>query len=747
MLNLAVAERKRIKFYAAGLGASSLGVQIILLRQFLTVLYGNELVIGVVMSLWLLWVGIGSMLGHACWKNRAPRESAYPSLLIFTLFIAILVYSAGKFVRYFLQTPYGEHLSYADVFVFAGFILCVPAISFGFLYSLLARMSRASFTKNEPAAVVYAYEAFGTFVVGVVFTFMLAKYSNLFCLFALTVFQLVLLMLVGWRKTVAVPLILVVFLLMMPASQKIEDYLLRRYWQSVDATMLLREWQFSRFGQSSILEWGGERFLYHNGAKVTALTDDIGNQVCAATILCQHPNPQRILLIEGNAGGLALQCADFVQVDVMEMDGDMLDFVRLQTDSSARDWNRDNINIRVTDARRALRHTDASWDMIILNVGAPMTALSNRYYTKRFFALAKERLEANGVFAICHFPSAENYLGAELLSLNKILLNTLQAEFSDVLALPGDEAIFFAADSASLLVSTIPVLQARFRAFNPSLQHFVPDMFQYIYSQQRIDDFAAQLGSAAEVRVNSDFNPISYIFDFLIWHKTIRGDSALMRSLASHANPMLFLLFLLLTAMMFLPASKGARAVAVRIRAVAFIVGFMGMALSMVLLLAFQTLFGYIYAWISFAMAAYMAGMGAAAMVVNKRIESVDAGRLLARILLIAIILQLALTPILTLDPLNARAVYILFFIFAGALVGAAYPLVCRLYLCMTCQPELGGIYAADVLGGAVGALLIASAFIPLYGFFRTLLFSALMCCLALFLMRKNRKWKQPGLN
>jgi spermidine synthase len=207
---------------------------------------------------------------------------------------------------------------------------------------------------------------------------------------------------------------------------------------------------------------------------------------------------------------------------------------------------------------------------------------------------------------------------------------------------------------------------------------------------------------------------------------------------STSATWLIFLACILGVITSFLLASARGRWFAVaRIRLTAFIVGFMGMALSMVLLLAFQTLFGYIYAWVGLAMAAYMAGMGAATLIVNNRIAHMEARRVLWRMMWIAIILQLSLTPILTI--MNSPVLYILLFMSAGSIVGAAYPLICRLYFQMTSQTELGSIYAADVLGGAVGALFITSMLIPLAGFFYTLLFSALLCLAVYFFLKCNR--------
>ena len=52
-----MAQRTTLKLLAFALGAASLGIQVLLLRQFMTVFYGNELVIGLVLALWLEWLG------------------------------------------------------------------------------------------------------------------------------------------------------------------------------------------------------------------------------------------------------------------------------------------------------------------------------------------------------------------------------------------------------------------------------------------------------------------------------------------------------------------------------------------------------------------------------------------------------------------------------------------------------------------------------------------------------------------
>src|SRR4030043_1511162 len=55
---------------AFSLGFTALITQIILLREFLTVFYGNELVIGIVLSNWMILTALGAGLG----RNSMPKS-------------------------------------------------------------------------------------------------------------------------------------------------------------------------------------------------------------------------------------------------------------------------------------------------------------------------------------------------------------------------------------------------------------------------------------------------------------------------------------------------------------------------------------------------------------------------------------------------------------------------------------------------------------------------------------------------
>ena len=66
-------ENKRQKFLfwsITALGISSIITQIIAIREFLTVFYGNELIFGIILANWLLLTGIGAYLGKYFEKGK-----------------------------------------------------------------------------------------------------------------------------------------------------------------------------------------------------------------------------------------------------------------------------------------------------------------------------------------------------------------------------------------------------------------------------------------------------------------------------------------------------------------------------------------------------------------------------------------------------------------------------------------------------------------------------------------------------
>ncbi len=162
------------------------------------------------------------------------------------------------------------------------------------------------------------------------------------------------------------------------------------------------------------------------------------------------------------------------------------------------------------------------------------------------------------------------------------------------------------------------------------------------------------------------------------------------------------------------------------------IIGFAGLAFNVLLILAYQTIFGYIYERIGLALAAFMLGLAIASMIFNHFLQ-----KLPEHLWLTAILLLVASTALVTPSVLSfiadSSSQSLLFSLIAwsGAILGAAFPLLCQAYSAIHKHKHLASVYAADLMGGMLGSILLSGLMVPLLGFSNTLAIIALLTLIA----------------
>lgn len=140
-------------------------------------------------------------------------------------------------------------------------------------------------------------------------------------------------------------------------------------------------------------------------------------------------------------------------------------------------------------------------------------------------------------------------------------------------------------------------------------EYFIP----YRMTPDRMDEVRDQLRPLPTTQVNRDFSPIAYYFDVVLWSAQFKPDYAGWLRAAEHVRFMVVTctvpVILLFVAVLlgFLPARKQrARAAAGYSMAAT---GFTLMALQILLLLAFQSIHGYVYHQLAILIALCMAGI------------------------------------------------------------------------------------------------------------------------------------------
>jgi spermidine synthase len=199
-----------------------------------------------------------------------------------------------------------------------------------------------------------------------------------------------------------------------------------------------------------------------------------------------------------------------------------------------------------------------------------------------------------------------------------------------------------------------------------------------------------------------------------------------------------------------------------RQRAVAgFSVGAMGMtlmALQILLLLGFQAIFGYVYSALAILVGAFMMGLALGSRWSLHGPETRSGSsretdlRRLASLQFLA-----ALAPLLLFGAfeactrigsgvgafLSARILFPGLALLCGILGGYQFPVASRVFFAGKETRGPGTLYALDLIGACLGAVLLGTYLVPVFGFLKTALLIAVvdLCSGALAILARRQPW------
>jgi len=167
--------------------------------------------------------------------------------------------------------------------------------------------------------------------------------------------------------------------------------------------------------------------------------------------------------------------------------------------------------------------------------------------------------------------------------------------------------------------------------------------------------------------------------------------------------------------------------------------GFTGMTADLIIIFAFQTLYGYVYHWIGLLITAFMAGLSLGGLLMTRKLAGIGGERSTLLKLELAIVLYWVLLPV-ALSTLYSRITHplaftsmqgILFFLnaLAGFLVGSQFPLANRMWLRgrEALGSTAGVLYACDLVGAFLGSIVVSVVLIPVLGILETCLLAAIL--------------------
>jgi spermidine synthase len=349
----------------------------------------------------------------------------------------------------------------------------------------------------------------------------------------------------------------------------------------------------------------------------------------------------------------------------------------------------------------------------------PTTALANRFFTIEFFRAVRKRLKGNGVFVLGALTSHCHYTNPEMLRRNRSIYYTLSLVFKNVLATPGTP-LYLIADSGNQISLDEDVILARLKERDVKNANIYPFTEKFYVSKINYElrtgvDYDPLETPNVSIPIvpsilNSDSRPIANYFSIIVWtHLTNDPFTYFVQFLEKIDIYYLAIplgIFLTVFYALLLWKRPYKRITDISLAFCIFVTGLYGMVLEIMLIFTFQSAFGYVYQYIGFLIALFMVGLTLGSILLKNT-------KIPFKKLLYAHILSILLLAVCFLYP----PVWINFILIlaCGFLVGSVFSIV----IAISQEGDVrraGLIYASDIAGGLVGALVVSSLLLPLFG-------------------------------
>jgi spermidine synthase len=724
------------------MGFSGLVAEILLLREFLIIFSGNEFSIGIILANWLILEAVGAFfLGRKVEKFQNKLETYTLITLLFSTSLLIAIYLI-RILKGMMGVSIGESIGFFPIF-FSSFLILSPVcilhgalFTFGYhIYSMFSTQDASS------AGRVYAYETAGTVIGGFTLTYFLIPYFDTFRvssgLAVLNSIACLALLAPYWKNGLHQKITLMItsiitflFLVLTSQAHKLHTYSITAQWKNLDIV----HYQNSQYGNICVIENEGQYIFFQDGVPniITPIPDIPFVEEFVHLPLLAHPEPKQLLILSGGAGGVineAIKHPSIETIEYAELDPLIIDLIReFPTPLTESELNDRRVKIKHMDGRLLLKSTRNKYDLILIGVTEPSNLQTNRFYTKEFFSLARERLNERGILVL-GLSGSLSYSTEELQNLNSSIFHTLNRVFPYVRAIPGyGTNLFLLSDSREILTLEKTKIIERLDQRNIETNVIIPWHIEQTLHHGWQGWFYDYIEGSSQ-KINSDFYPIGVFYSVSHWNALFAPSIRWLFKLFERISlGTIVLLFVFLLLLYFIVPSKRKRFFRGGITLAIFTTGFAGMIFSLMLIFTFQSIYGHVFSWIGLLVASFMAGAACGAMLVAIVMDRIkDCFKFFARIELAIICfsigcLLIVFIPNANLGDPNAfflfRSIFLVILFISGLSVGSQFPLANKLYLRddTSLTKTAGTIYSADLLGGWFGGILGAVVLLPVLG-------------------------------
>jgi len=743
------------------LGITAVSSQIILIREFFTAFYGNELSIGFILAIWFLGGAVGSVFIGNLLADKLQNK-----LLIFSAtqtFIGLLIPCGiifARILRPLFGIGIGEIAGLTIFIASSGMVFFPIAAGLGFLFVVGCKIVSRD-DPSEASGRVYTLQAIGSAAGGIITSLVLIRYFgalHIACIL-LGLHLVSSFFLLGKKPLLKYSSLFLASLLAFAATSGGIDFLDRKSLELKWRPFRLMESRDSIYGRTTVTKTENgvpgasesQLNFFTNGLFLFASHDTLTSEESAHFPMAQSPSPEKILLIGGGTSGIMAEILKYPSVksvDYVELDPLII--------SSGKKFLQDmpfyalddrRVTIENTDGRYFIKNTKNLYDVIITCLPNPYTAEINRFYTKEFFEEVKRVLGQNGVLGFS-VSSSENYLSKEQRLFLKTLFQTAKSEFAEVKIVPGDTAYFLASDKKGTISLSAEKIASSLKLRGIKTA-YMRDYYLYSkLSEERLNFLHRSVHSSGTVRKNRDFYPISYFYDMVLWSSYLDFKLAKFFMFFTRKRLLSFISAFFAVLFIIFVMRRRNKNFKKEVTLLALCTtGLSEISFEILILLAFQIIYGYLYYQIGIIITSFMFGLACGSIYIIKRLPEilrplktyikVQAAVFIYPLLLLACFKIFSNISAYPLHRTASAGLFAMLPFVAGFVGGIQYPLANK--ICFTnavpVEKTAGITYAVDLIGAFIGALLLSAFLVPILGIPATCLLVALLNALTLALL------------
>ncbi len=726
-------------------GVTAVLGQVVLMRELMLLFSGNELSMGIMLASWLLWTATGSTItGLFADRLRSPHLAVALAQILCGLTLPFTVWVLRS-ARVFLHTVPGEALGPVTVLLISLLCLSIFCAASGSAFVLAVRhyQKQMHVSGRLATSTSYLLETAGSGLAGIVTSILLLRIFGSFQISLLVSLSNLcvaacLLLQTNLRRSLAIAC--ATLLLALPLLVRIAPLLEVSSQQRIWPGFRILGSHDSIYGKLTIVDSGSMHSIYDNGSLIANVPDIASAEESVHYALMEHPAPRHVLLIGGGINGSiveALKHPTVESIDYAELDPSLITvYQRFFPVQAFRAFADPRVHVHLMDGRLFVKQSPRRYDVIIVNLPNPQTAMLNRLYTVEFFQSTRERLTPAGLLAL-QLTASEDYISPRLADFLRCIHGTLRAVFPYIAVIPGGSLHIFASTQPGTLSEDPQLLITRLQQRMLQTQYVREYFIPFRMTPDRMAQIHDLLQPLPGTPTNRDFTPVAYYFSTVLWSTQFKSAYTLLLIRGSEISftPMLSLI-LALSLFLALPASQRIIHTG-HVRSTGlwsvFATGYTLMTLQLLILLSFQSVYGYVYSQLAVLIGMCMAGIAFGTWLSVARRRAQPPKSLLRRAAFIQILLALA-APVLLLcvaalaqtsgtqaSGWIAQIAFPLLAFLCALPGGYQFPIATEIYLGQDiARTGAGLLYALDLLGGCVGALLISGFFIPLFGFWKT---------------------------